>query len=101
MEIREFSPSWGDDGIHKLRVGIDGQYVLCPAWNLVAGVEYTGFLDDAFDNAGRWNGQFGVNYNIDATKFVGAYISGEMAHYTGDWEFEDGFGFGFKFGVDF
>ncbi|MDE6478094.1 MAG: hypothetical protein K2L94_02485 [Alphaproteobacteria bacterium] len=93
--------NWGDDGIHKLRVGVDGQLVLCPAWNLVAGVEYTGFLDDDFDNAGRWTGQFGVNYNIDATKFVGAYISGEMAHYTGDWEFEDGFGFGFKFGIDF
>lgn len=93
--------NWGDDGIHRLRAGIDGQLLLNMDWNLVAGVEYTGYLDDDFDDAGRWTGQLGVNYNIDATKFVGAYISGELAHATGDWEFEDGFGFGLKFGIDF
>jgi len=97
--------NWNDDGIHALQLGLDGQYVLCDHLNLVAGVEYTGFLDDTFDNAGIWEGTFGVNYNIDATKYVGAYISGEMDHWkdSGEkgWDLEKGFGFGVKFGVDF
>ena len=53
------------------------------------------------EDAGRWTGEFGVNYNIDDNKYIGAYVNGEVAHYTGDWEFEDGFGFGFKFGAQF
>lgn len=93
--------NWNDDGIHTLRAGLDGQLVLNLDWNLVAGVEYTGFLDDEFEDAGVWSGKFGVNYNIDATKYVGAYVSTDIRHSTGDWEFDDGFGFGFKFGVDF
>lgn len=93
--------NWGDEGIHTWTLGLDGQYVIDNDWNLVAGVEYTGITDDGFKNAGKWDGVFGVNYNIDETKYVGAYVSGEMAHRTGDWEWEDGFGFGVKFGIDF
>lgn len=93
--------NWGDDGVHTLRAGLDGFLSLNSDWALLAGVEYTGFLDDQFDNAGTWTGKVGVNYNIDETKFIGAYISGEMEHSTGDWEFVDGFGFGAKFGIQF
>jgi hypothetical protein len=93
--------NWGDEGLHVWKLGLDGQYVIDRDWNLVAGVEYTGVADDGVKNAGVWDGSFGVNYNIDATKFVGAYVSGQIAHGTGDWEWQDGFGFGFKFGVDF
>lgn len=93
--------NWGDDGLHSLSVGVDGQLLLDPQWNLIAGVEYTGMLDDQFENAGRWTGKFGVNYNLDETKYIGAYVMGEMEHYTGDWEWVDGFGFGVNFGIDF
>lgn len=93
--------NWGDDGVHKLIAGLDGFLSLNSDWALLAGVEYTGFLDDQFDNAGIWTGKIGVNYNIDENKFIGAYISGEMEHSTGDWEFVDGFGFGAKFGIQF
>lgn len=93
--------NWGDDGIHTLTAGVDGFLSLDEQWAIMAGVEYTGFLDDVFENAGSWTGKFGINYNIDATKFIGAYISGEMEHSTGDWEFVDGFGFGAKFGIQF
>ncbi len=98
--------NWDDDGIHRLRVGVNGQLVLNPSWNLTAGVEYTGILDDKIggvdvDDAGRWTSIVGVNYNLDATKFVGVYATSEMAHNTGDWKFKDGFGFGMKFGIDF
>ena len=103
--------NWGDDGVHALRLGVDGQYVLCDKLNLVAGVEYRGVLDDVYvgpvkvKNNGTWNGMFGVNYNIDATKFVGAYVKGSLNHHEGnaadEWGWNDGFGYGVKFGIDF
>ena len=108
----------GEQGFHTIALGLDGQFVIDPHWNLVAGVEYVGVLDkEAFgipgatiENAGKWSGEFGVNYNIDATKYVGVYVNGVMDHWKGDgimagtekgWGFEKGFGFGAKFGIDF
>lgn len=93
--------NWDDEGMHTWTVGVDGQYVIDDDFNLVATVEYKGLSDSWAKNAGRWLGEFGVNYNIDATKFVGLYVDGEIAHATGDWEWKDGFGFGAKFGIDF
>ena len=93
--------NWGDDGMHSLIAGLDGFLSLDSNWALMLGAEYTGMLDDQFDNAGLWTGKFGVNYNIDEDMFVGAYISGEMSHRTGDWEIADGMGFGVKFGAQF
>ena len=108
--------NWGDKGLRTLSLGLDGQFVINNSLNLVAGVEYTGIINDhmAYDdlesplktkNEGTWTGMFGVNYNIDATKFVGAYINGSMHHHGGtnadEWEWNDGFGFGVKFGIDF
>ncbi len=103
----------GFQGEHYLVLGLDAQFVIDNNWNLVAGAEYTGRLDDEdhgvpgakIKNAGTWHGEFGVNYNIDASKFVGVYVSGDMNHHGGtkgdEWETEDGFGFGAKFGIDF
>ncbi len=99
--------NWGDDGVRAMSLGIDGQLVLNQNWNLNAGVEYTGILSDKYfgitkvKNAGSWTGEFGVNYNINNDMYVGAYVNGEIAHATGDWEFKDGFGFGIKFGAQF
>ena len=93
--------AWGDEGVHAWQLGVDGQYLIDSDWNLVAGLEYTGLTDDGVKNGGTWEGKLGVNYNIDATKYLGAYISGGMTHATGDWEWADGFGFGVKFGIDF
>lgn len=103
----------GKYGEHHLVLGLDGQYVLDSHWSLLAGVEYTGRLDKTehgvpgrtVKNAGTWTGELGVNYNIDATKFVGVYASADMNHRGGnahdEWEVENGFGFGAKFGIDF
>lgn len=108
--------NWGDAGMHTLSLGLDGQFVINSDWNLVGGVEYTGVTNDhmAYDdmedpaetkNAGVWNGYFGVNYNIDATKYVGAYVNGAMDHWKDNgekgWDLEKGFGFGAKFGIQF
>ena len=105
----------GERGIHFVTLGLDGQYVIDSHWSVLAGVEYTGILDSQWrdkpgvgekvENEGEWSAELGVNYNIDATKFVGAYISGDMNHKGGtnhdEWKAENGFGFGAKFGIDF
>lgn len=94
--------NWGDEGLHRMIAGVDGFLSLSPEFALLAGAEYTGYLDDRLpDNMGRWTGKLGFNYNMCDNAYVGAYISGEMAHSTGDWELADGFGFGAKFGVQF
>ena len=108
----------GHQGLHTLTLGVDGQYVLCDKLNLVGSVAYTGVLDKEYrgtpgakyENEGKWDAELGVNYNIDATKFVGLYVNGTVDHWKGDadeartdkgWGFQDGFGFGAKFGIDF
>ena len=96
--------NWGDDtSFHIWVAGIDAQLVLDSHWNLAAGIEYTGYADDhvGFKNMGSWEGKFGVNYNIDATKYIGVWISGDMDHRTSDWELADGVGYGIKFGIEF
>ena len=99
--------NWDDDGVHMIRAGADAFLELNKNWGLMAGVEYKGFLDDKIDgekveNDGSWTGKFGVNYNIDADKFVAGYITKTMEHTAaGKWDVTDGFGFGAKFGIQF
>jgi len=97
--------NWNDEGHHAWAFGVDGQYLLDAHWGVLAGIEYVGFSDSYAKNDGSWEATLGVNYNIDATKFVGAYVSADMNHKGGDhhdeWEVENGFGFGAKFGIDF
>ena len=92
-------------GTHTLRAGVDGQLVLNKNWNLVSGAEYTKLMDHYNEVMGSWELTFGANYNIDATKFVGVYLTKDVDHTRrtnkGDWEFRDGFGLGAKFGIDF
>ena len=108
--------NWGDKGLHTVELGLDGQYVFDSHWSVLAGVEYTGVTNDhmAYDDledpmktkrAGTWDAGFGVNYNIDSTKYVGLFVNGSLNHHEGDhadeWGWDDGFGFGAKFGIDF
>ncbi len=86
--------NWGDDGAHNWTLGVDGQYLIDANWNIVAGVQYDTFENDFIDDT--WMGTLGINYNIDATKFVGAYLSQDLA--ADDW---DVWGLGVKFGIDF
>lgn len=103
--INAESFNWNEEGAHRWVAGADAQYVMDSHWSVLAGVEYAGFSDDGVDNDGSWTGSFGVNYNIDTTKFVGLYINGSLNHQDGDshdeWGWDDGFGFGAKFGIDF
>lgn len=90
---------------HWMNLGVDAQVVLTTRWNLVASADYIKALDHWNDTMGQWDLTFGTNYNIDATKFVGAYVTKTIVHdnnpEAGHWTVEDGFGFGAKFGIDF
>lgn len=105
--INTESFNWNDDGLHAISAGVDGQLVLNQYWNLTAGAEYTGILDDKLwgakiEHAGTWTAKFGANFNFDSDKFIGAYVSKEMSHAdAGKWEIADGFGFGATFGIQF
>ncbi|MDR0726709.1 MAG: hypothetical protein LBF37_01460 [Rickettsiales bacterium] len=93
--------NWSDEIIHRVRLGLNGQYLINNDWNVAAGVEYAGITESWANDNGVWTGTVGVNYSIDANKYVGAFAGWEMEHATGDWEFEDGFTFGAKFGIQF
>ena len=93
--------NWDEEGMHVWKAGADAQLVINGHWNLVAGAEYMGISDEGVKDAGTWTGMFGVNYNIDPTKFIGLYISDTASHKTGDWKIDDGIGFGVKFGIEF
>ena len=100
--------NWGDDdheGLHILNVGVDAQLVLNNNWNLVAGADYMTTYEDYSDKIGTWELTFGAYYNFDATKYIGAYVTKLISHdeYSeeGNWEIEDGYGMGVKFGIDF
>lgn len=94
--------NWDDSGLHMLRFGLDGQLVLNSEWNLIAGVEYNANYDNWSDNVGYWTGKLGANFNFDDDKFLGAYITKTMDHNgAGNWEVDDGFGFGATFGIQF
>ena len=94
-----------DNSWHTLRAGLDAQLVLNNRWNLVSGAEYEKSLNRYNEMSGAWELNFGANYNIDATKYVGAYLTKEILHTKvaseGNWEVQDGFGMGVKFGIDF
>ena len=103
----------GKQGLHVIVLGLDGQFELVNDFNLTAGIEYMGFLDSEWygipgatvENAGTWTGKLGINYNIDYHKYVGAYVECSLNHQGGEdynqWEFDNGFGFGAKFGIAF
>ena len=97
--------NWNDDGMHALVFGLTGQYVFDSNWSVLADIAYRGLTDSWADNDGEWTGELAVNYNIDATKYVGLYINGAMDHWKDNgekgWEVEDGFGYGVRFGIDF
>ncbi|MBR1380363.1 MAG: hypothetical protein IJ560_02135 [Alphaproteobacteria bacterium] len=95
--------NWDDKGLHMLAAGVDAQVLLNNSWNLVAGAEYNKSLNHYNEVHGSWDFMFGANYNIDATKYVGAYLTKEMEHTAndGEWDITDGFGVAVKFGIDF
>lgn len=112
-EAFNWSEPEGSRGIHIVIAGVDGRFALSDAFTLIGNMEYVGFIDKEWygidgltvENAGIWTGKLGINYNIDATKFVGVYVSASLNHNDGDnydeWGFDNGVGFGAKFGIGF
>lgn len=89
---------------HILNLGFAGHWQFSDNWSGVASADYYKVLDSYFaaGNSGEWELTAGVNFNFDATKYLGVYITKELNHSAaGTWELEDGFGFGARFGIDF
>lgn len=87
--------NWGDEGQHDWAFGLDGQYLIDDSWNIVAGLRYEIIENNPIDDP--LFGKIGVNYNIDATKYVGLYTMTQLNPEEGD----DAWTLGAKFGIDF
>jgi len=84
-----------DDSPKSYNVGVEGQYAFNAAWNLVASVIYT--MPDLSDY-NYFSGKLGVNYNIDATKYLGLYA---FQNLDNSGKFNDDTGLAIQFGIDF
>ena len=102
--------NWGKDdneelwNNHVLNLGVAGHWTMSDSWSALVTADYYKSLDryNEIEAYGYWTIAAGLNYNIDTTKYVGAYVSKDVSHEgEGYWEVEDGFGFGAKFGIDF
>lgn len=80
-----------------MTVGMQGQYILNNRWNLVAGLMFDFDLFDKYYDGEQLRLEFGVNYNFDATKYIGFAVNKDVVHsfeYAPLW-------FNVKFGIDF
>ena len=89
---------------HTLNIGFSGFWKMSDYWTGVVSADYYKIMDHYGrpDNPGYWDLTAGLNLSIDATKYVGIYVTKEINHVAkGEWEAADGMGFGTKFGIDF
>ncbi len=98
--------NWAHDftNNHILNIGFGGFWRMSDYWSTVVTADYFKILDHYGkpETAGSWDLTAGLNLNIDATKYIGAYITKEINHVAeGEWKAQDGMGFGAKFGIDF
>jgi hypothetical protein len=82
-----------------MKVGLEGQYVMDSNWSFIAGLDYNFDIaaDDFYGDDDQLNAKIGANYNIDSTKYIGAFLFKEI---TTDFD-KNPLGFGLKFGIDF
>lgn len=80
-----------------MKFGLEGQYSMDSNWNMVAGLDYTANMDDTYVIGNPLIAKLGVNYNMDATKYVGIYATRDLKADSSD----DTYGMGVKFGIDF
>lgn len=63
-----------------MTVGVQGQYVLNDNWNVIGEMLFDFDLFDKYYDGERLRFGFGVNYNLDTTKYVGVYASKDVVH---------------------
>lgn len=89
--------NWGDEFYmnHNWTFGLDGQYIFNNNWNATAGLRYYLIEDYTLDDPIM--GNFGINYNFDSTKFIGMYVERQLNAES----YDDSYGWGVRFGIDF
>lgn len=80
-----------------MTVGLQGQYVLNQNWNVVGKMLFDFDLFDEYYDGERLRFGIGLNYNIDATRYIGVYTSKDVTRSFDVAPMK----FGFIFGVDF
>lgn len=63
-----------------MTVGLQGQYILNQNWNVVGEMLFDYDLFGKYYDGERLRFGVGVNYNIDATKYIGVYTSKDVVH---------------------
>lgn len=80
-----------------MTVGVMGQKLLNTNWNLVASLNFNFDLYKEYYDGEELIFEFGVNYNVSKTKYLGLYVSKDVVH-----SFDDApVNFKFQFGADF
>ncbi len=75
-----------DDVDHKnadawaMTVGIQGQYIVDNHWNLTADLMFDFDLFDEYYDGEQLRLKFGINYNLDATKYIGFFVAKDLVH---------------------
>ena len=98
--------NWGNDEDlfsmnHMLNLGVAGHWTMSDRWSAVASADYFKSMDRYNETTGWWELALGLNMNIDETKYVGLYIEKDVLHTRpGQWDLQDGYEFGAKFGID-
>jgi hypothetical protein len=86
-----------DSDAWAMTVGLFGQYLIDSSWSLIGKLDFDFDLYEKYYDEMRLMLELGANYNIDATKYIGLYISKDLVR-----DFEDApMVFGGKFGIDF
>lgn len=80
-----------------MTVGIQGQYIVNDNWNWVADLMFDFDLFDDYYNGERLRLGGGLNYNLDATKYIGFYVAKDLIHSFEHSPAE----MGIVFGIDF
>lgn len=63
-----------------MTVGIQGQYIVNDKWNWVGELMFDFDLYDDYYNGEQLRLKGGLNYNLDATKYLGFYVAKDLVH---------------------
>ena len=66
--------AWG------MRVGLTGQYLIDVHWNVLGSLMFDFDLFDNYYDGERLMLEFAINYNLDATKYLGVYAKKDVVH---------------------
>lgn len=80
-----------------MTVGLQGQYLIDTSWNFTGELLFDYDLFEEYYNGERLELKLGLNYNLDADKYLGVYVSKDVVHSFN----REPMLIGVNFGIDF